>query len=220
MKEDPRENDFRRARKPEQRAERRANILETARSIARGSGAIHLTISELGRQTKLTKASIYRYFESLEHVLLTILESELRDLSNECVHELSEPSLPIDVIASRIAAAYVRRPLLCELLGMVSSILEHNVTTDAIATAKLDIMKSSDRLARSMASAVPGFAVGDAQWVSHSVALYVAGSWPAANPSPAALAVLERPEFRGFQPDFAAELPRFVLVMLKGVSQS
>jgi AcrR family transcriptional regulator len=190
---------------------------DTARSIARSEGAIHLTVSELGRRAQLTKASIYRYFESLEHVLLLILVSELHDLADECGDALSAPKRSMDAVASRMAAAYVRRPLLCELLGMVSSILEHNVGTDAIADAKLDILRSSDRLARSMAEAVPGLSMSDAQWVSHSVALYVAGAWPAANPSKAAAAVLGRPEFRGFQPDFAVEFPRFVLVLLRGV---
>lgn len=209
--------DFRRARKPEQRAERMANILDTAKSIARSEGAIRLTISELGRRAQLTKASIYRYFESLEHVLLLILVAELNDLADECGDALSASKPSMRTVASRIAAAYVRRPLLCELLGMVSSILEHNVGSDAIADAKSHILRSSARMARSMADAVPGLSMSDAQWVSHSAALYVAGAWPAAHPSKAAAAVLGRPEFRGLQPDFKVEFPRLVFVLLRGV---
>jgi AcrR family transcriptional regulator len=210
-------SEFRRARQPEQRAARRANILQTARLIAKSEGAIHVTISELGRRAQLTKASIYRYFESLEHVLLLILASELRDLADECGDGLSGAKLSLDVVASRIAAAYVRRLLLCELLGMVSSILEHNVSTDAIADAKLDVLRSSNRMAHAIAEAALGLSIGDAQWVSHSVALYVSGAWPAAHPSKAAAVVLTRPEFRGLRPDFEAELPRFVLALMRGV---
>lgn len=207
---------FTRARQPEQRAARRANIVETARRIARSEGAIHLTISELGRRAQLTKASIYRYFESLEHVLLLILATELRDLAEEGNDQLSTPSLSLEATASRLASAYAKRPLLCELLGMVSSILEHNISVEGIAEAKLDILKSSDRLSRSLADAVPGLSLDNARWVSHSTALYAGGAWAAAHPSKAAAAVLARPEFGNLKSDFEAELVRLVRTLVRG----
>jgi AcrR family transcriptional regulator len=207
---------FTRARQPEQRAARRANIVETARRIARSEGAIHLTISELGRRAQLTKASIYRYFESLEHVLLLILASELRDLAEEGREQLASASLSFDAIASRLARAYAKRPLLCELLGMVSSILEHNISVDGIAEAKLEILRASDLLSKALADAVPELTIHDARWVSHSAALYAGGAWAAAHPSKAAAQVLARPEFGNMKPDFEAELARLVRTLVRG----
>lgn len=212
----PKPAGFRRARQPEQRAARRANIVETARQIARAEGAIHLTISELGRHAQLTKASIYRYFESLEHVLLLILATELHDLAVEGNEQLSSTSLSLEVIASRLASAFAKRPLLCELLGMVSSILEHNISVDGIAEAKVDILNSSDSLSRSLANAIPGLSVDEARWVSHSAALYVGGAWAAAHPSKAAAAVLARAEFGNMKPDFESDLARLVRTLVRG----
>jgi AcrR family transcriptional regulator len=210
---------FVRARKPEQRQARIENILQTAKAIARAQGAARLTLSELGRQAQLTKASVYRYFESLEHVLLMILASELEELAQQCSQELLKPKISLTTVADKIAAAYVKRPLLCELLGMVAPILEHNVGVDTIAVEKLGILKSSNRLASTLAIACPGLTLDSAAWVSHSVALYVAGAWPSAHPSAAAAEVLARAEFRGFQPNFAADLARLVHVLVKGVVQ-
>jgi len=208
---------FQRARKPEEKEVRRTAILVAARALAREVGPMELGLNELGRRSGVSKPNIYRYFESREDVLLHLLVSELEDTVAEVEEGLPRCEGDVRAVAACIAQSYLARPLLCQLLGMVASILEHNLSLEAIAASKAQIHALSGRVAVALSQALPGMDKGEAAWAAHSIALYVAGLWPAANPSPAAAQVLARPEFAGMQPVAARDLGRLIEALLLGL---
>src|SRR3954470_18006166 len=68
---------FQRARRPEQKEERRVHLLETAKAALRGGMEVSdLGLNELARQAQMTKSNVYRYFENREDLLLALLEEE------------------------------------------------------------------------------------------------------------------------------------------------
>jgi AcrR family transcriptional regulator len=208
---------FQRARKPEEKELRRKAILRSARELAREVGPIELSLNELGRRSGVSKPNIYRYFESREEILLSLFVAELEELVVHLEAGLGEQNDDVREVAACVAHAYLARPLLCQLLGMVSSILEHNLSVEAIAEAKTEIHALAFRASSALARALPWLSSFDAGWCAHSVALYVAGLWPAAHPSRNAAEVAARPEFAALKPDAGRDLRRFVQVMLSGL---
>ena len=124
---------FQRARKPEEKEVRRRAILVAARDLAREVGPINLGLNELGRRSGVSKTNIYRYFESREDILLRLFITELDDIVSHLEKRLGTRQLKRAKVAALIVGGYLKRPLLCRLLGIVASILEHNLSADASA---------------------------------------------------------------------------------------
>jgi len=120
-------------------------------------------------------------------------------------------------VAERVAAEFLARPLLCQLLGMTASIVEHNLSADAIAAAKLRLLSLLGRLLGALCRALPWLAPADAAWAVNTLGLYVAGMWPTAHPSPAAAEALARPELAAFAIDATTEIERFTDVLFVGL---
>ena len=67
---------FQRARRPEQKAQRRAAILEAARALAAERGVAEVTLTEVASSVGLAKSNVLRYFETREDVYLHLLVAE------------------------------------------------------------------------------------------------------------------------------------------------
>lgn len=210
---------FQRARSAAEKEQRRDAILRAAVKLARSQGPLAVSLNEVGRTSGVSKPNIYRYFESREAILLALLVDECEALVAEVEAALPGPT-PIPVVAERLAAGYLARPLVCQLLGMLASILEHNLSADAIADAKRVMLGQIDRAVAALRRASPWLDADGAAWVVRSSLLFVAALWPAAHPSPSAAEVLDRPEFAPLRTDAPAELRRYFEVCLRGLQAS
>jgi len=207
---------FQRARKPEEKEVRRRAILEAARDLAREVGPMDLGLNALGRRSGVSKPNIYRYFESREDVLLRLYTAELAEVVTALEARLGADR-EIAEVASLLASEHLARPLLCQLAGMVSSILEHNLSAEAIASSKADMLALVPRAVGALRRALPWLDVDDAWFALRAVELHLAALWPMANPSRAAREVLSRPEFAVMIVDAGRDYPRFVEVLLEGL---
>lgn len=68
-----------------------------------------------------------------------------------------------------------------------------------------------------LSRALPWLSHADAAWTIKTISLYVAGFWPAANPSHAAAEVLCLEEFCALKADGVRDLARLVQVLLEGL---
>jgi AcrR family transcriptional regulator len=216
---------FQRARKPEEKEVRRKAILRAARDLAREAGPIDLSLNEVGRRSGVSKPNIYRYFESREHILLQLLVAELEDLADSIDAGLAaiEPAsadAAIDAVAALVTREFLARPLLCQLLGMAASILEHNLSVEAIASSKLEMLGHAQRITVAFQRALPWLDVLDAAWAGSTIAMYVAGMWPSAHPSSTAVEALCRGELAWLRIDAPRDLARTITMVLRGMKAS
>jgi hypothetical protein len=126
-------------------------------------------------------------------------------------------SLEIAGVAALLSEEHLSRPLLCQLAGMVSSILEHNMSADVIAAMKREFAVLLPRAAAALRYALPWLGGADAWLALQSIELQLAALWPVANPSPAAREVLARPEFEAMSVNASRDFPRFIEVLLEGL---
>jgi AcrR family transcriptional regulator len=206
--------DFQRARQPAQKELRRAHLLATARSeLGAGVSLRALSLSELARQAGMAKANVYTYFESREALLLALLWDEWQQWFARL--EAAPPRRgrrpeTLDDVADALARSLVAAPLLCELTAALPTVLEQNLSEDAIRKFKLDAVALFGAVAAHLAARSPLLPARAYAELIHDAAHAIIGLHPSTHPAPAAARALADPALRFFRRDFATELQRFV----------
>lgn len=213
------EDGFRRARRPEQKAQRREAILAAAAALLEEGGMEAATLSAIAARAGLVKSNLYRYFESREDILMALWGEDLAAAVLEIADALEAAPRPVspETVARAMAAAYAGRPRLCLLTSRVADVLETNLSAARIAAAKAmtrDCLAHAVAALRRVMPALPEEAGIRAGLHLH---LLVAGLWPAVNHGPVVAEVLARPEFRVFRLDFRRTLEAAVGAHLRGL---
>lgn len=210
---------WQRARRPEHKAERRQAILRAAESLVDDAGVDGATLSEIARRAGLSKANCYRYFESREAILLAVVIAEVRRWTGDLADRL-EPlaeSHDFDSVARAYATATAKRRRLCMLISSLSSVLEHNVCVETVAAFKRAFHPEMMGSAASMRAALPELSEEQVQTFLLFFGLFMAGTWPNANPAPAVAEVLASEEFASMGIDFETALFEHARVLLRGL---
>jgi AcrR family transcriptional regulator len=216
----PRE--FQRARRPEQKEERRTHLLEVTRQLlSERPDTMVFGLNELARHAGMTKSNVYRYYESREAVLLELLRDEGVLWYTALRAELAAMSEPVrlEEIAEAVARTAAARPLLGHLTSIMPSIIEHNVSLDSVRDFKTGSLYLVQDCARFLHSRTPSLSVPAYEEFVHRTVVMITGLWPLSHPSSVALEALQSPELAPFRYNFERELARGLLLLLRGLSQ-
>ncbi|MDA0181149.1 TetR family transcriptional regulator [Solirubrobacter phytolaccae] len=186
---------YQRARRPEQKEERREAILAAARALAEERRVRDVSLGDVAREVGLAKSNLLRYFESREEIFLTLLLREWESWAAA----VTGP----DDLAPTLAA----RPFFCDLLGEQAAVLEHNVSADAVRAFRAASIALVEDVAARLEVPEPFEVVAAAL-------LLAASLYPLANPSPAV-----REAYAGtdlLQPDFEGRLRGFLTALRAG----
>lgn len=214
--------EFLRARRPEQKEERRERLLATAREMLdEGVSLRELSLNELARRASMTKSNVYRYFESREAVLLALLEEEWTEWFVGLAESWRRPAAGRDALehaVRHLARTLVRRPLLCLLTSALPSVVEQNLSEETIREFKLRSLDFFAEASQFFAEHVPGFSRDAAHRLLHDGVVVVAGLYPLAHPAPAVARVLAAPEMRGLCHDMDRDLERIMLALARDLA--
>ncbi|MBB5915059.1 AcrR family transcriptional regulator [Nocardia transvalensis] len=216
---------FKRARNDEQRTERRRKILDTAAVMLTEMPVAKVSLNELSRRVCLAKSNVLRYFESREAILLELLDAEERAWLAELSRTFEEFAKTEgdlrqrgDRMAAVIAESLAERPVLCDLLGAQSSVLEHNVSAEVAARYKRATLQNYVELAGLIRNQLPEIGEFDALRLSGSVGMLAGGIWSHTNPSPAMLAAYTAdPTLAALRLEFAPTVTELFRVLITGV---
>lgn len=189
--------DYQRARRPEQKEQRREAILAAARTLAEARRVREVTLGDIAREVGLAKSNLLRYFESREEIFLTLLLREWEAWA-------AAVNTPDDLAPSLAA-----RPFFCDLLGEQAAVLEHNVSAESVR----EFRAASIALVHAVAARLDA---PDAFEVVAAALLLAASLYPLANPSPSV-----REAYAGtdlLQPDFEGRLDRLLKALLRGLA--
>ncbi|MEO5735900.1 MAG: TetR family transcriptional regulator [Variovorax sp.] len=210
-----------RARSPEQKEERRRHLLDTAKSLLLEIPDVHdLGINELARRAEMTKSNVYRYFESSEAVLLDVLVEEFilwRVDLRKALSRGSKRSGTIEHIARAFSASLTARPLLCRLISILPSVLEHNVSAERMVQLKGGLLAVRKDTALDFHGCIPSISESRFErFIHHSLPLLI-GLWPLSHPAPVAAEAVERPELAPLRYDFQRDLEEGMLMLLRSL---
>lgn len=198
---------------------RRAAVLKAARKLLARGPIDELSLNALARASGVSKPNLYRYFESREHVLLQVWIEEVRALRDrlEEVFAALEPGDVAGVIAA-LVDEFAARPLLCDLMSIVSAVLERNLSVDAIVSAKENLATLTLHIAQLLHARLPRIPPEDCAWLAGTAATWVAGVWPAVHAPPAAVEALARPGLEAMRPVFRRDFQRVLTVLIRGLA--
>lgn len=208
---------FQRARNQDQIAERRDEIVATARQLSLEFGVMKWSLNELGRRTSTSKANLYRYFGSKEEVLLHLHVLEAISYTLAFEQRAGSKALEIEQLAQIITDEISQRPLYCELLSLSACVLEHNASIEAQKDNKLMLKELTYRQAKVFEQALPWIGHYQALTVNGSLFIYTAGLWPMAHPASATKELItSSEELACIDFSFETQLYSFLTAQLKG----
>lgn len=216
---------FQRARRPEHKAERERQILDAARRLALERGVRTVTLSDIARSVRLTKSNVLRYFETREAIYLHLSATGYREWAcriHRAINTSPEGPIVAEKLATLLVDALEADPLFCDLLGDITSTLDHNVSVDAARIHKHASKAALEIIGAALADPRTGLVLNAARELTIATVMIAASAWPATHP-PEILADLYRSDeqLAEFSIDFGTYLTRQVTVLIRGlVSES
>lgn len=210
---------FQRARQPDQINLRREQLLAAALELFDAEGPQGAGLNAIAARAGFTKSNVYRYFESREQVLLELFRDEFVGLVDALERAIgAQPSGDVPALAEAITVTFLSRPRCCQLIAILASTLEQNVSEATVVAVKTQMSAQNERIIAALASRLPGASPGDCGWFIAMTGSLIAGIWPSANASPVAAAVLARPEFAHLRIDLARDLRRAAAALLASIA--
>lgn len=207
-----------RARKPHQKAARRQAMLDAARDLMASRSFDEIAVRDIPDRLGLAKGTVYRYFASKEEVFLSVLEQDVDDFTGALVEAL-EPlagSDGVTDVVDAITATTVARPRFCELLSLLPTVLETNVSEHAAREFKTTVAASVARIGPVLGAALPQL---DPDVIPDLIVTFqalVIGLWRTAHPSAAVAAVVADPSLAFLHIDFGDHLGRVMVAIIRG----
>lgn len=158
---------------------RREEILAACRKLYESRSFKDITLKEIGQKTSFTRTSIYNYFETKEEIFLALFQREYElfaeDLDGLCARE---ERLSLDELASALARALERRPLMLKLLSMNLYDMEENSRMERLVEFKTAYGESSAALDRCLQKFVPGLGEDGRKSFLYAFLPFVYGLYP------------------------------------------
>ena len=210
---------FQRARKPAEQQLRREAILAAAAELFDAEGPQGTGLNAIAAKAGFTKSNVYRYFESREEVLMSLFLSELDGFVGD-LEVGAKACVPGDIAALAQAStdAFLAHPRFCALVGILTSVLEQNVSIAKIIELKRAVTAQNARIAGAVHSRLPKATLEDCSWAVGMVAMLVGGMWPNVTPSPATSEVLAMPEFAYLKPVPERDLKRAIAALFAAIA--
>jgi len=213
--------DFQRARQPEQKEQRRQDILKAAARLFEEKGLEKASLSKIACAAGISKAGVYRYFESREAIFLQLLGESFAEWAGE-LELLLAPLAGCDdpeAVAACVAKSLVERPQLGALSSATATILEHNVSEEGVIEFKTRMLPLLIRLANALHAVMPALSMERIRQLLLYVHVTLNGLWPAAHPPPAVQAALTRPELSMMRIEWDQDLEGMLAMLLRGALQ-
>lgn len=164
---------------PELTNARKEEIIAACRKLYETMSFKDITIKEIGQQTSFTRTSIYNYFETKEEIFLALFQQEYElfaeDLDGLCAQE---EKLSPDELASALAQALDRRPLMLKLLSMNLYDMEANSRMERLVEFKTAYGESSAAVNRCLRKFVPALDEQGRQTFLYAFLPFVYGLYP------------------------------------------
>jgi AcrR family transcriptional regulator len=212
---------FQRARRPEQKQQRREDILAAARELALLGGVRGVSLAGIAARAGIDKSALLRYFETREQIFLELTAREwapwVRALHDGLDDATAGSAGAADLVADVVARSFGDRPLFCDLLAHTPLNLERNVSPEAVRGYKLISLGAVGEAADVVHGALPDLTEQECREFISVIASLAGNLWQIANPVPALAAMFAAdPTLSAACIDLVGRLRRAGEVLLAG----
>jgi AcrR family transcriptional regulator len=219
---------FQRARRPEQKQQRQAAILDAARQLALRDGVRNVSLTDIAERVCIHKSALLRYFETREQIFLELTAQAWHEWAR-AVHARLDgvspgpdgPAGPAGLVADVMARSFADRPLLCDLIPHTALNLERHVSVEAVRRYKLTSLGAIGEVVRVVHRILPELTETECTEFVSAMATLAGALWQIANPpEPLAQLYATDPELAHACVDLAPRLKRTASILLSGLVPS
>jgi AcrR family transcriptional regulator len=211
---------FQRARRPEQKDQRRATILAAACELAQNAGVARVSLGDIATAVGLAKSNVLRYFGTREEIYLQLTMREGTDWADAAGTALQQAS-GFPGVAAALADAFADRPLYCDLTTHAETMLEHNVSVAALRVYKVWAIDMYMRVGGQISAACPQLTGLDGASLVMAASAFVAKLFPLTRPAEALRELYDRePEIAQAFPPFRPTLQRMIAATAAGLPET
>lgn len=210
----------RRARSPEDKAARRQAVHDQAWRLFQEGPWAELTMSQVARGVGLSKAALYRYFDTKEALFLAVVEVQLEvwlAALGRGLDALRRPA-PAETVADVLCTSLAARPAMVRLLSLLHVALEQNLPQAEALRFKRALHAALTRLGGQLAGAagLDGPEAGlQAVLCLHAL---IIGLWQVSDVPPRMARLLAEGELRALRVDFQPALRQAAAALLRGLA--
>ncbi len=208
-----------RARREEDKQERRRAILQAAERLAATVPFGEVKVADVARRARLAKGTVFLYFPTKEALFLALLQDGLGAWLDELDAALeARAAWTGEALAQALAASLAGREGLLRVLVLLETLLERNVTAEDIEGFKRWLLARLERTGARLEERLAGLPRGSGVRFLLLLNALVVGLWQMADHAPLTREVLERPGLQAFRLDFPRELQAAVTALLRGLA--
>ncbi len=212
---------WQRARSEKQKQQRISEIVSATARLYNKHSFEAISFSLIAKEAGFTRSNLYKYFSSKEEIFLAFLIQDTRlwraDLLKTCRRRKIES---IDKFASVWVKTLVKHKRFLDLLSLLPTFLEKNVTEQKLVDFKRSVVNELKVLSEFMCDMFPAL---NPQKTGEFLELQLApmiGLYQITNLSELQQKVLEYPEFKHMKIDFNTYLQKSVECFLHGLMDS
>jgi AcrR family transcriptional regulator len=212
----------RRARSPEAKSARRAQILDAASALLEKVELDTVVMDEVARKAGVAKGTLYLYFRTKEELFLGLLERAFEAWFDELDAQLAvgQGWIQASAIADLVTAALAPRLLFRRLLALLGAVLEHNLQDDRALRFKWRIAGRLAMTGALLERRTVYLRPGDgARLLLHLQAL-AAGIQTLAEPAPPVRRILQAPGLDVMRMEFDREFRATARALLTGLERT
>ena len=194
---------FQRARTKEQIERRKEEILVAASTIYNEVGYEGLNFSSISEYTKMTRPSIYKYFNTKEEILLILLKKDLISYIASLINSFTLNRLySLKEITNIWTNNLMEHQRLLQLYSILYTIIEKNVSVESLAAFKKDILTSQSSLFHLVSQLFPRSEKKQIENFLYTQLILAFGLYPMSKLSKIQLTAIELADVDYTPPDF------------------
>ncbi len=133
--------EFQRARSKEQFEQREADIINSAMALYEQFGFEEVTFSKISETTKFTRPTIYSYFKTKEEIMLRLTAIYLEKFILCFENKFSDShKKDTEFVATAFTQSFIEVGEFIHLYTVLYSLIEKNVSVEALAQFKREVM--------------------------------------------------------------------------------
>lgn len=211
-----------RATSDHQKRERRQAILAAAADRFQASSYELISMQEVADRAKVAKGTLYLYFKTKEELFLTLYTQALEQWFDEIDDKLrqiaaAQATCTAAEFAALVGGTLPTHPMLPRLMAITHSILEHNIDAATAITFKRMLLARMLQTGQWAETCLPFLRPGQGAHSLMQLYALVIGFQSIAEPAPVVRPLLDQPELKILQIQFAEELIFALAALLQGI---
>lgn len=214
----PKQREWQRATRPDQKAQREAEILAAAKRLFATTSYDQVSLNGIAREAKMSKPNIYRYFASREEIFLLLFAEERDRFMESLKGDLKRvgPALSEAEIARLWVGQALAHQDLLRLLPQLGTSLEENSSLEHLVPFKKTGFEKMAELAAHHHRLYPRLKTETWGEVLTAFVALMAGFWPLCSENHTVKQAMRHPDVNLEPWDFESKLTFALEALIKG----